>query len=93
MCIRDRVHVECDFADLFDLREHVVRRRGIMQSTWDEREALLVTTYRNEKFVRALELAVELSLIHICQSIAGTTGQTICSAPTPTGWRRSDRRG
>jgi hypothetical protein len=55
------VHVECDFADLFDLREHVVRRRGIMQSTWDEREALLVTTYRNEKFVRALELAVERS--------------------------------
>ena len=53
------VHIECDFADLFDLREHVVRRRGIMQSTWDEREALLVTTYRNEKFVRALELAVE----------------------------------
>jgi len=55
------VHVECDFADLFDLREHTVRRRGIMQSTWDEREALLVTTYRNEQFVRALELAVERS--------------------------------
>jgi glycogen debranching enzyme len=55
------VHVECDFADLFDLREHAVRRRGIMQSTWDETEALLVTTYRNEQFVRALELAVERS--------------------------------
>ncbi len=53
------VHVECDFADLFDLREHTVRRRGIMQSTWDEKQALLVTTYRNEQFVRALELAVE----------------------------------
>jgi glycogen debranching enzyme len=53
------VHIECDFADLFDLREHVVRRRGIMQSTWDEVEGLLVTTYRNESFVRALELAVE----------------------------------
>src|SRR5208283_1087852 len=55
------VHVECDFADLFDLREHAVRRRGIMQSTWAERESLLVTTYRNEDFVRALELAVERS--------------------------------
>src|SRR5271166_1399282 len=55
------VHVECDFADLFDLREHAVRRRGIMQSTWDERGALLVTTYRNGQFVRALELAVERS--------------------------------
>jgi glycogen debranching enzyme len=53
------VHIECDFADLFDLREHVVRRRGIMQSTWDETDALLVTTYRNESFVRALEVAVE----------------------------------
>jgi len=55
------VRVECDFADLFDLREHVVRRRGIMQSTWDEKGASLVTTYRNEQFVRALELAVERS--------------------------------
>jgi glycogen debranching enzyme len=53
------VHIECDFADLFDLRGHVVGRRGIMQSTWDEQEALLVTTYRNEQFVRALEVAVE----------------------------------
>jgi glycogen debranching enzyme len=53
------VHVECDFADVFDLRELGVRRRGIMQSTWDEKEALLVTTYRNGEFVRALELAVE----------------------------------
>ncbi len=55
------VHVECDFADLFDLREHAVRRRGIMQSTWDEQAELLVTTYRNGPFVRALELAVERS--------------------------------
>jgi len=55
------VHVECDFADLFDLREHAVRRRGIMQSTWDEKQAQLVTTYSNEQFLRALEVAVELS--------------------------------
>lgn len=53
------VHIECDFADVFDLRQHVVGRRGIMQSTWDEKEALLVTTYRNGHFVRALEVAVE----------------------------------
>jgi glycogen debranching enzyme len=53
------LHIECDFADLFDLRGHVSSRRGIMQSTWEEHEALLVTTYRNKEFVRALELAVE----------------------------------
>ena len=53
------VHIECDFADVFDLRQHVVGRRGIMQSTWDEKQALLVTTYRNGPFVRALEVVVE----------------------------------
>ena len=50
------VSVECDFADLFDVKAHRRVRRGILQSTWEEKAATLLTTYRNGDFVRSISL-------------------------------------
>ncbi|MCL4413454.1 MAG: hypothetical protein M1522_01695 [Actinobacteria bacterium] len=36
------VSVECDFADLFDVKAHRRVRRGILQSTWEEKAATLL---------------------------------------------------
>jgi glycogen debranching enzyme len=52
------VSVESDFADLFDVKSHVLVRRGTLQSRWDEEAERLTTTYRNGPFVRTIELRV-----------------------------------
>ncbi|MHB1488209.1 MAG: amylo-alpha-1,6-glucosidase [Acidimicrobiales bacterium] len=53
------VSIESDFADLFDVKSHRLLRRGLLQSKWEEKRAVLVTRYRNGDFERAIELRVE----------------------------------
>jgi glycogen debranching enzyme len=53
------VSVECDFADLFDVKSQRLPRRGSVQSKWNERLHRLTTHYRNGEFERALRLQVE----------------------------------
>jgi glycogen debranching enzyme len=50
------ISVECDFADIFDVKAGDLVRRGTLQSHWDERHGRLTTTYRNQDFERALRL-------------------------------------
>ena len=51
--------VECDFADLFDVKAERLTRRGSVQSVWQERRRRLTTRYQNGDFRRALRLQVE----------------------------------
>jgi glycogen debranching enzyme len=53
------ISVECDFSDLFDMKDHRLVRRGSLQTTWDEATSTLTTRYRNESFTRALDLVVD----------------------------------
>ncbi len=53
------LRIEGDYADLFDVKEHRLVRRGTADSTWSREERALRTTYRNEDFERGLRLAVE----------------------------------
>jgi glycogen debranching enzyme len=50
------VSFESDFADIFDVKSHKLLRRGSIQSTWDEEQAALTTSYENGPFRRAIEL-------------------------------------
>ena len=52
------ISVECDFADLFDMKDRRLVRRGSLQTTWTEATSTL-TRYCNETFTRALELVVD----------------------------------
>jgi glycogen debranching enzyme len=62
---RERVRVvleaslECDFADIFDVKSGLLVRRGVLQSTWDERRHVLITRYEHDDFRRALWAQVE----------------------------------
>jgi glycogen debranching enzyme len=51
--------VECDFADLFDVKAERLTRRGSVQSVWQERRRRLTTSYENGDFRRSLRLQVE----------------------------------
>lgn len=53
------VSIECDFADIFDVRSKALLRRGSLQTEWDEKHSRLTTRYRNGGFRRALHLKVE----------------------------------
>jgi glycogen debranching enzyme len=53
------ISVECDFADVFDMKDHRLVRRGSLQTTWTEETSTLTSRYRNESFTRALELVVD----------------------------------
>ncbi len=53
------ISVESDFADLFDMKDHRLVRRGSLQTTWTEATSTLISRYRNEAFTRALELVVD----------------------------------
>lgn len=52
---------EGDFADLFDVKEHRLVRRGSIMSAWDDETRTLTTRYRNGDFERGLHLKVEKS--------------------------------
>jgi hypothetical protein len=53
------ISVECDFADLFDMKDRRLVRRGSLQTTWTQATSTLTTRYCNETFTRALDLVVD----------------------------------
>ena len=50
---------EGDFADLFDVKEHRLVRRGSLESRWDRQARTLMTSYRHGDFKRGLRLRVQ----------------------------------
>ncbi len=55
------VSVECDFADLFEIKSGALVRRGSLQSHWDPARGWLTTQYANGDFRRSLRIQVEKS--------------------------------
>jgi glycogen debranching enzyme len=53
------ISIESDFADLFDVKDDRLIRRGSIQTTWDEARRAVTSRYRNGSFTRALDLIVE----------------------------------
>ncbi len=53
------IQIESDFADVFDVRNHRLIRRGDLQTTWRPRMGELRSTYHNRSFRRALLVKVE----------------------------------
>src|SRR3979411_2891537 len=53
------IQIESDFADVFDVRNHRLIRRGDLQTTWRPRIGELRSTYRNRTFRRGLLVKVE----------------------------------
>lgn len=53
------ISLECDFADVFEVKSDAVIRRGTLQTEWSERWSRLTTRYRNGGFERAMTVAVE----------------------------------
>ncbi|SAK96362.1 amylo-alpha-1,6-glucosidase [Caballeronia calidae] len=50
--------VRSDFADIFEVKNEHVVRRGRVVTTWDEREQRLKTVYRNQQFRRGISVRV-----------------------------------
>lgn len=53
------ISIESDFADIFEVRDHRIVRRGDLQSTWDQRAGELRARYRNASFRRELVVKVQ----------------------------------
>ena len=53
------IQIESDFADVFDVRNHRLIRRGDLQTTWRPRIGELRSTYRNRTFRRGLLVKVD----------------------------------
>jgi glycogen debranching enzyme len=53
------VAIDCDFADIFDVRWKQLVRRGDIQTTWRAKAGELRTTYRNGTFRRDLIVQVQ----------------------------------
>ena len=53
------VEIDSDFADIFDVRNHTLIRRGDLQTTWRPRAGELRSNYRNRTFRRGLVVKVE----------------------------------
>ena len=53
------IAIESDFADVFDVRNHRLIRRGDLQTTWRPRIGELRSTYRNRTFRRGLLVKAE----------------------------------
>src|SRR5260370_5672441 len=53
------IEIESDFADIFDVRNHRLIRRGDLQTTWRPGVGELRSTYRNRSFRRGLLVKVE----------------------------------
>jgi glycogen debranching enzyme len=50
--------IEGDYADLFDVKERRLVRRGVLDSRWDPDARALTTMYRNDDFERGLTIEV-----------------------------------
>ncbi|HEY5260757.1 MAG TPA: glycogen debranching N-terminal domain-containing protein, partial [Solirubrobacteraceae bacterium] len=53
------LRVESDFADLFDVKQRRVVRRGSLESCWDSNAQTLTTSYHHGDFERGLRLQVQ----------------------------------
>jgi glycogen debranching enzyme len=53
------LRIESDFADLFDVKQRHVVRRGSLESCWDSDTRTLTTSYRHGDFERGLRLQVQ----------------------------------
>ena len=49
------ISIESDFADLFDVKENRLQRRGLINSSWDAKNSILLNVFTNEGFVRAVQ--------------------------------------
>jgi len=52
------VLLRSDFADIFEVKEHKIVRRGRIRSEWDERQRKLTTNYQHLDFRRSCRLEV-----------------------------------
>jgi len=53
------IAARCDFADLFEVKENKIIRRGRIVSSWSTRARRLEVTYENEDFRRGLTISVK----------------------------------
>ena len=50
------VSLESDFADLFDVKDTRLQRRGLIESVWDSPTSTLVNRFRHEGFARGIAI-------------------------------------
>jgi glycogen debranching enzyme len=48
------IAIRTDFADVFEVKDHRIVRRGRISTAWSEAEQELRTTYRNQDFIRGV---------------------------------------
>ncbi|WP_159833958.1 amylo-alpha-1,6-glucosidase [Burkholderia sp. 8Y] len=51
------IGIRSDFADIFEVKAGRLVRRGRISTTWSDSEQQLVTAYRNQDFLRAVEVS------------------------------------
>jgi glycogen debranching enzyme len=50
------VSLESDFADLFDVKDRRLQRRGVVESSWNAEATTLVNSFRHEGFTRGIRI-------------------------------------
>ncbi len=55
------ISVESDFADIFDVKENRLQRRGLINSSWDADQSILLNIFTNGGFVRAVQFEATTS--------------------------------
>ena len=58
------IAIRSDFADVFEVKQHRIVRRGRISTEWSEGHQRLSTIYRNEDFVRGLHIGTRNSDQH-----------------------------
>jgi len=53
------ISYRCDFADIFEVKQNKIVRRGRISSAWSEAEQTLRTEYHNQDFVRAVHMRAD----------------------------------
>ncbi len=53
------ISYRCDFADIFEVKQSKIVRRGRISSHWSEGEQILRTEYRNQDFIRAVHMRAD----------------------------------
>lgn len=55
------VSIESDFADIFDVKQNQLQRRGLINSHWDADKAILQNKFVNRTFVRSIQFEAVIS--------------------------------
>ena len=55
------ISIESDFADLFDVKENRLLRRGLINSSWDADKSILLNVFTHDGFVRAVQFEATTS--------------------------------